>query len=709
MLGRRKTNAKNGGEKAPAKSAAKSAAKSKSPAQPAGTKPHKCLGEMLLETGLVNQEQLDEAVGIQDKDGGFLGQILVQLGYVTQETVASCLVKQCKIPHLSLMDYDISSAVLELIPQEVCKQYNLLPIDKLGRILTVAMVDPLDIDALTALRKACPELRIKPILCNWAHFDEVSRKVFQSSGEEKVSDSSEITAESLGLAGRAGIPKAAPVSEAPPEEVVAPEVVEEGMVEEVIEEVDIPIEEVASPAPDPFLSNPVPLATEAPPAQPAVSGADLAEAMRDSIRDAMKEVVAAIQPAAAVPPPTPEPEPAPAAEPASAPEGGINSQDLAAALKEVLQEPLAQLTQQVQALSSPPQQAAAAPALDSGALTDAIRETVQEMMNANQQAQAAQSQQLNKITEATLQSVQQATSLMESKAEAREAEDQLEAEAHAAEHSLLPSVADFGELAQQEGGEAASDDRISASLASDMPVSSNRFENFVTGPNNEFTLKLCQAVAAKPGGEYNPLFIYGNVGNGKTHLLSAVGNSIRSEFPNMRVGYVTASRFSERLNEALRKNLVDLFREGYAQWDVLILDDIQFLNQRPEAQEEFFHIFNVLFQAGRQIIIASDKTPDQLGLLEDRLVSRFASGVVAELKSPDWDARLKILHQCVKHSTVPVSEEVIAHIAMRVKNDVRKMTGALRKVVAYAELVQGEVTCEMAEEILQHLGSEDAA
>jgi chromosomal replication initiator protein len=175
------------------------------------------------------------------------------------------------------------------------------------------------------------------------------------------------------------------------------------------------------------------------------------------------------------------------------------------------------------------------------------------------------------------------------------------------------------------------------------------------------------------------------------------------------VGYVSASHFARRLLDAVRENAIDAFRDNYCHWDVLILDDIQFLGGRVEAQEEFFHIFNVLHQQGRQIIIASDKAPDRLGLLEQRLVSRFAGGIVAELKPPEWETRLKILHRQASEAGADLSDEVLSLIATRVSNDVRKMNGALRKVLAYAKLVGKDLNSESAEEILRHLGVSEAA
>ncbi len=175
------------------------------------------------------------------------------------------------------------------------------------------------------------------------------------------------------------------------------------------------------------------------------------------------------------------------------------------------------------------------------------------------------------------------------------------------------------------------------------------------------------------------------------------------------MGYVSASQFARRLAEATRDDAIDDFRDNYCHWDVLILDDIQFLGGRVEAQEEFFHIFNVLQQQNRQIIIAADKPPDRLGLLEQRLVSRFASGIVAQLKAPEMESRTKILRQAVAEAQAKTPEEVLSLIAMRVAHDVRKMTGCLRKVIAFARLVGQDMNCELADEILNHLGAEEAA
>ena len=254
---------------------------------------------------------------------------------------------------------------------------------------------------------------------------------------------------------------------------------------------------------------------------------------------------------------------------------------------------------------------------------------------------------------------------------------------------------------------AESDQRVMEAMTSERLLEWFTFDGFFVGANNQFTHKLCRAVADQPGGEFNPFFVYGDVGLGKTHIINAIGNAVSSDDPDRRVGYVSSSHFAARLGDAIRDQAVDVFRENYCHWDLLILDDIQFLGGRVEAQEEFFHIFNVLQQQSRQIVIAADKSPDRLGLLEQRLVSRFAGGIVASLCPPEWETRMAILRHHVNGGRAGLPEEVLGLIATRVPHDVRKMIGSLRKVMAYAELEDEALDCETANEILDHLGIEE--
>jgi len=340
------------------------------------------------------------------------------------------------------------------------------------------------------------------------------------------------------------------------------------------------------------------------------------------------------------------------------------------------------------------------------ALSEALYASVREAFEIARQQQEEQGNRLAEIAEATLQAVQQTSQLVETSTVAAQGRRDLER----SKRNRHASVAPFGAAGPAEDGALnEADERVLDALESEHPLESLTLDRFLPGAANGFTYKLAQAVAARPGGEYNPFFLFGRVGTGKTHLISGMGNAVLGADVARRVGYVSASHFSRRLAEALKEGAVDAFRENYCHWDVLILDDIQFMGGRVEAQEEFFHIFNVLHQQQRQIIIASDKAPDRLGLLEQRLVSRFASGIVAELKAPEWETRMRILRQCAEAASTAVPEEILSLVAMRVPDDVRKMTGALRKILAFSALVGQEMSVEMATEILSHLGAEQAA
>jgi chromosomal replication initiator protein DnaA len=680
---------------------------------------HKRLGDFLLDQNIITQAQLDEAVRIQKAEGGFIGQILVRLNYTTQEQVASCLVKQCKIPHLNLLDYDIDVSMLALIPEQVCQQYNLLPIDKLGRILTVAMVDPLDIEALEAVRAHCADLRIKPILCNWEHFDLVARKVFSQSREQE--GDATLTAESFGLATLTAAPEKAPAEASPPpsEEEHAPP----------------PAAVPASAAEAESLS--VPKTSSVPAAAPAgLSQEALAAAMRESMqaalspmRDAMQEMMAqnaalmkslAKQGSGNTPAEHAAPPPADISQSIqegvsaafesvmremttrmapSAPEtagASLSADSLASAIHEsvggAMQEAMAGIIVQLRAQNSKADSESRLTDEGMKTLADSIRQSLEN-------SQQAQMTRLSEITEALLQSVRQ---------QGLEPRPERKRKPHAVVSAFMGAD---GSEADAEAVEAAAraDEKVMDSLESDQPQEAMTFDNFLPGDANAFTYKLSGAVAAKPGTDYNPFFLFGRVGTGKTHLINAIGNEIRIKNKGMRVGYVSASRFARCMQQAMQENTLELFREAWCHWDVLILDDIQFLGGRVEAQEEFFHIFNVLYKELRQIIIASDKAPDQLGLMEKRLISRFGSGIVAELRPPEMETRLAILRQLAVERGQEVPESILTLIAMRVSDDVRRMTGALRKIMAYAKLVGQEMSHEMADEILHHLGAVDAA
>jgi len=587
------------------------------------------LGEALVAHGVISQAQLDQALAIQQKQGGFVGQIVVDLDHVKQDAIVSFLVKECKIPHLSLLDYDVSDDLMHLIPMEFCLEHHLLPIDKLGKILTVAMVDPLDSATLDQVRELCPDLRIKPILCNWRHFETVAHKLFGV----QAGVSNEVTADSLGLPKLRTAPKAPSPSESPEgAEEAAPEALDE-----VVAHLAAGAAETAAAAAGPEVP-PQPRGHVAVPGDatgPETSAAPVEEAPSAAIRE-------------------------PEAPPPRRPEGGEGRGV---------------------------EDAAAAPLV--AAVREAVREASENLLRAVPSLHLAQAESAA-VREAAMRDL----------VEAGEKRQRVQ---HA---SVRPFRPDRGAL----GPEMQEDDRhVMDAMASETPLAGFTFETFYAGKVNEFTYKLGQAVSANPGGEYNPFFLYGNVGLGKTHLINAIGNAICESSHNRRVGYVSASHFARRLAEALQGHALEMFRQNYCHWDVLILDDIQFMGGRIEAQEEFFHIFNVLHQEGRQIIIAGDKAPEKLGLLEQRLVSRFAGGIVAELRPPEMATRLAILRHLLNEAKADIPEEIISVIAMRVPNDMRMMVGALRKIIAFDKLIDQKITYEMANEILSHLGVVEAA
>jgi len=225
------------------------------------------------------------------------------------------------------------------------------------------------------------------------------------------------------------------------------------------------------------------------------------------------------------------------------------------------------------------------------------------------------------------------------------------------------------------------------------------FDTFVPSSANEFAYQLAQAVARAPGTTANPFFLYGDVGLGKTHLLISIVNDIVAQHKDLHLVFVPSSEFGQELVDAIETNRLNEFRAKYMTGDAVMMDDIQFLVGRDRAQEEFFTIFNHLLDRGRQIVLAADKHPEELHKIERRLVSRFVGGIVAGLKPPDWDTRIAILRERLKQADVNVTELIATHVP----DDVRKLIGALRKIVAYCTLVKRDITVDVAQEVLCHL------
>ena len=224
------------------------------------------------------------------------------------------------------------------------------------------------------------------------------------------------------------------------------------------------------------------------------------------------------------------------------------------------------------------------------------------------------------------------------------------------------------------------------------------FETFVVGSSNRFAHAASLAVAEAPGMAYNPLFLYGGVGLGKTHLMHAIGHFIQDHFPNMRMLYLPSETFTNELVSAIKNNKNVEFRERFRNVDVLMLDDIQFIAGRDSTQEEFFHTFNALHSAGKQIIISSDKPPREIARLEERLRSRFEWGLIADIQKPDLDTRIAILRKKAENERIAISDEMIELIAARIESNIRELEGSLTRVNAYAKLNH----CEINEEVISH-------
>ncbi len=226
------------------------------------------------------------------------------------------------------------------------------------------------------------------------------------------------------------------------------------------------------------------------------------------------------------------------------------------------------------------------------------------------------------------------------------------------------------------------------------------FARFVKGAGNRLACAAAQAVAENPGRAYNPLFIYGRVGLGKTHLLQAIGNHVLENHPELRLLYTTSERFAIELIEAIQSNRTAQFRRKYREADLLLLDDVQFLKHKEGTQEELFHTFNELYNRERQIVLSSDRPPEELHELQERLVSRFRWGLVAEIQPPDLGTRLAILRAKAHEHGLAVEDQILELIATRISSNVRALEGALIRAVAYAELNGLPLTRELAEGLL---------
>jgi|P827metagenome_2_1110787.scaffolds.fasta_scaffold04910_6 chromosomal replication initiator protein len=228
-----------------------------------------------------------------------------------------------------------------------------------------------------------------------------------------------------------------------------------------------------------------------------------------------------------------------------------------------------------------------------------------------------------------------------------------------------------------------------------------RFETFVVGNSNRFATAAAQAVANNPGNVYNPLFIYGNSGLGKTHLMYAIGNAILETRPNAKVKYVTSETFTNEIINAIQNHTVKDFQEKYRTIDCLIIDDIQFLENKERTQEEFFHTFNALKESNKQIVISSDRHPQSMDKLEERLRSRFVNGLTVDIQPPDLETRIAIIRKKAEIEKIDMPNEVIQTIAVSIDNNIRMIEGAFNRIVAYASIMHLPIDMKVTETVLK--------
>ncbi len=249
------------------------------------------------------------------------------------------------------------------------------------------------------------------------------------------------------------------------------------------------------------------------------------------------------------------------------------------------------------------------------------------------------------------------------------------------------------------------EDEMPPVIGSTMPTVNFEytFSNFIVGSSNKFAHAACIAVADKPAQDYNPLFIYGPSGLGKTHLLYAVTNQIKLSNPFANIIYIKGEDFTNQMIESIRTSSMDKFRDKYRTCDVLLIDDIQFVAGKDSTQEEFFHTFNALYEEGKQIILTSDRPPKDIKTLEDRLMTRFEWGLIADIQPPDFELRVAILKNKITQAGITVSDDIITYLAENLRSHIRQIEGAVKKLVAIKFLSGSEITMEVAKNCITEL------
>lgn len=246
-----------------------------------------------------------------------------------------------------------------------------------------------------------------------------------------------------------------------------------------------------------------------------------------------------------------------------------------------------------------------------------------------------------------------------------------------------------------------------APSVSASPYDEYTFERFIVGSSNKFAHAAAVSVAQRPAGDNNPLFIYGNSGLGKTHLMYAIANVIRKTHPEYRIIYVKGEDFTNELISAIQEGNMQSFRNKYRMVDLLLLDDVQFIAGKERTQEEFFHTFNALYEASRQIVLTSDRPPKEINTLEDRMKTRFEWGLLADIQPPDFETRVAIIRAKAEKMGIPLPDDVSTHIAQHIQANIRQLEGAVKKIKAMHELVDEKIDIELAQRAIDAIKTEN--
>ena len=273
----------------------------------------------------------------------------------------------------------------------------------------------------------------------------------------------------------------------------------------------------------------------------------------------------------------------------------------------------------------------------------------------------------------------------------------------------------FREMAQQKSDEFITDITTEPNIEEEEEIrtfnaqSHLTFENFVTGKENEFAQAAALAIANNPASAYNPFFLYGHSGLGKTHLINAIANKIRENHPEMTILYAKGDEFTSELIDAIKYNTQRQFKQKYRSCDILLMDDVQFLSGRPSIQEEMFHTFDALYESGRQIILTSDRPPREIAVLEERLQSRFSMGLIADIQPPEYETRVAIIKRKAELNNLKIPEDVIELIATKIKTNVRELEGTIKKLKAFNQLWGQTPTIALAKDAMEAIMQENAS